>query len=65
MAMMCRGKAPHLTLLSLTFAAEIDYTPPSAFTGSGPGAFTHARLLGCWRSRLYADAVMINWSSML
>ena len=65
MAMVWRGKAPHLTPLSLTFAAEIDYTPPFAFTGSGPGAFPRARLLGCCRIRLYADAVMIVWSSML
>jgi hypothetical protein len=65
MAMVWRGKAPHLTPLSLTFAAKIDYTPPSAFTDSGPGAFKLARLLGCCRSRLYVDAVMIVWSSML
>jgi hypothetical protein len=34
-------------------------------SGSGPGAFTHARLLGCRRIGLYVDAVMIVWSSML
>ena len=65
MAMAWRGKVPHFTPLSLTFAAEIDYTPPSAFTGSGPGAFTHAPSLGCRRCRLYADAVVLVWSSML
>ena len=65
MGMVRRGKATHFARLSLTFAAEIDYTPRSVFTDSGPGAFTYARSLGFRRRRLYRDAVMIVWSSML
>ena len=45
MQMLSRGKVPHFALLSLTFRAQIDYTPPSAFPVAHPARL---RMRACW-----------------